>query len=309
MIDIHKSQDRPVWIDLLDPTSEELKQARDQYGLNIPLRSQLEEIELSSRLRYENGAFIISVPITPHQKEDDPHTTPLGFVLTKDILVTVRFSQISVLQTVMQYLPQRPRTPLDVFVMIFEAMADYGADQLEELRDLTLKISQRIFRRERRHGTTRHRQDLRLKEILLEIGGMDTHLSRTRDTLLVLQRAVPFISEHNEGWLDDALKARLKTIGADVKSLNDYEVHLTDKIQFLLDATLGFINNEQTRLFKVLTIWSVAGIPPTLVASIWGMNFQSMPELSLPWGYPAALAIIATSAGIPLILFKIKGWW
>jgi magnesium transporter len=84
---------------------------------------------------------------------------------------------------------------------------------------------------------------------------------------------------------------------------------LTDKIQFLLDATLGFINNEQTPLFKVLTIWSVAGIPPTLVASIWGMNFQSMPELSMSWGYPVALAVIVISAAIPLILFKSKGWW
>lgn len=309
MIQVHESHGKPVWIDLEEPSPEELAQACEKYGLDIPPRARLEEIEFSSRLQYEDGVFTISVPVTPHHGPEDGPTAPLGFVLTRDILVTVRFSHIHIFAAVAERLKQRPRTAPDVFLLILEAMIDFGADRLEELRDQALKISQQVFRKSvTRRGNAR-RTGMRLTEILLEIGTMGACLSHTRDTLLVLQRAVPFINEHADSWLESALKARLKMAAADVQSLNDYEVHLTDKIQFLLDAALGFINNEQNELFKVMTIWSVAGIPPVLVAGIWGMNFHSMPELSWPWGYPLALAIIAISTAVPLALFKIKGWW
>ena len=120
---------------------------------------------------------------------------------------------------------------------------------------------------------------------------------------------MPFLIEHGDGWVEQPVKARLKMAGNDVQSLNDYEVHLTDKIQFLLDADLGFINTEQNDLFKVMTIWSVAGIPPVLLAGIWGMNFHNMPELSWPWGYPLALGSMAIATIIPLMWFKRRGWW
>jgi len=120
---------------------------------------------------------------------------------------------------------------------------------------------------------------------------------------------MPFVSEHGDGWMEPAVKARLKMAASDVTSLNDYEVHLTDKLQFLLDAALGFISTEQNDLFKVMTIWSIVGIPPVLFAGIWGMNFHFMPELSQPWGYPVALVTILVSGLIPLGLFKWRGWW
>ena len=177
-------------------------------------------------------------------------------------------------------------------MVILEAMIDYSADRLEELRAEALKISQRIFHKDmqdwQRNRVTKVNRMLR--DTLVEIGDMGERLSHIRDTLLVLQRAVPFVTEHGDGWMERAIKARLKIAGADVQSLNDYEVHLTDKIQFLLDADLGFITTEQNDLFKVLTIASVVGIPPVLLAGIWGMNFHDMPELSAPHGYPIALA-------------------
>jgi len=138
---------------------------------------------------------------------------------------------------------------------------------------------------------------------------MGERLSYIRDTLLVLQRAVPFVAEHGEIWLEDLVKTRLKMAGADVQSLTEYEVHLTDKLQFLLDADLGFINVEQNDLFKVMTIWSVVGIPPVLFAGIWGMNFHVMPELAWHYGYPIALATIVLSGIVPLVWFKLRGWW
>jgi magnesium transporter len=309
VIRVHESHGKPVWVDLHEPSAGELAEACDRYGLDIPPRERLEEIEFSSRLQYEDGIFTISVPVTPHHGRQDGPTVPLGFVLTRDLLVTVRFSHFHVFETVVERVNRRPRTAPDIFLVILEAMIDYGADRLEELRDKALRLSNHIFQKPSPGRRDTRRTGRVLNNVLLEIGDMGARLSHIRDTLLVLQRAVPFLTEHGDDWLEAPVKARLKMAGADVASLNDYEVHLTDKIQFLLDAALGFINAEQNELFKVMTVWSVAGIPPVLFAGIWGMNFHFMPELALAWGYPLALTTIALSIVIPLLWFKKKGWW
>jgi magnesium transporter len=195
-------------------------------------------------------------------------------------------------------------------MVILEALVDYGADRLEELRAEAMRISQRIFHGEmRKSARNKARTDLMLRDTLVEIGDMGERLSHIRDTLLVLERAVPFVSEHGNGWLGDSVQARLKMASSDVQSLNDYEVHLTDKLQFLLDATLGFISTEQNDLFKVLTIASVVGIPPVLIAGVYGMNFHFMPELSWAYGYPFGLGLIAVSTVLPILWFKWRGWF
>ena len=312
MITVYPETGKPLWVDLCDPTPDEIAQACDDYGLAIPPREQLEEIEFSSRLQYEDGVFTISVPITPHNKSDtgENETTPLGFVLTRDILVTVRFSHLHTFKPIMERVKRRRRTAPDIFMVIIEAVIDYGADRLEELRGEALGISRRIFHKEM-HEMQRHYAAAGnlLRDTLVRIGDMGERMSYIRDTMLVLQRAMPFLTEHGDDWMEPLVKARLKMAAADVQSLNEYEVHLTDKLQFLLDAALGFISTEQNDLFKVMTIWSVVGIPPVLMAGIWGMNFHVMPELSWPLGYPMALATIAVSALVPLLWFKWRGWW
>lgn len=188
---------------------------------------------------------------------------------------------------------------------------DYNADRLEELRAQALKISRRIFHKEmadwQRNKVAQVNRMLR--DTLVEIGDMSERLSHIRDTLLVLQRAAPFVIEHGNGWLEDPVKARLKIATADIQSLTEYGIHLTDKLQFLLDADLGFIATEQNDLFKVLTIASVVGIPPVLVAGIYGMNFHNMPELGWSFGYSYGLILIVVSALLPLAWFKWRGWW
>ena len=308
----HKSGGKLVWVDLFNPTNEEIGRACTEYQLDIPPRAQLEEIEFSSRLQYEDEVFTISVPVTPHNKNGgEDVTSPLGFVLTKDLLVTLRFSQLHTFDAIKARVERRPRSASDVFMVILEAMIDYNADRLEELRAEALKISQRIFHKEMQDWQRNKvaKVNRMLRETLVEIGDIGERLSHIRDTLLVLQRAIPFVAEHGSGWLEDLVKARLRTASADVQSLNDYEIHLTDKIQFLLDADLGFIATEQNDLFKVLTIASVVGIPPVLVAGIYGMNFHYMPELAWPDGYPFGLAMIVLSGVLPLLWFKWKGWW
>jgi magnesium transporter len=223
----------------------------------------------------------------------------------------VRFAQLHTFDAITERVKRRPRSAPDIFLVILEAMVDYSADRLEELRAQALKISKRIFHKEMQDWQRNKvaMVNRMLRETLVEIGDMGEHLSHIRDTLLVLQRAVPFVGEHGAGWLDDSIKARLKMAGADVQSLTEYEVHLTDKIQFLLDADLGFISTEQNDLFKVMTIASVVGIPPVLVAGIYGMNFHVIPELSWRYGYAYGLALIVVSAVLPLLWFKWKGWW
>ena len=312
MLTEHQSGGKLVWVDLFNPTNEEIARACTDYQLDIPPREQLEEIEFSSRLQYEDGVFTISVPVTPHNKNgEEDVTSPLGFVMTQDLLVTVRFAHLHTFDAIKTRVERRPRSAPDIFMVIVEAMIDYGADRLEELRAEALKISQRIFHKEmqdlQRNKVAKVNRMLR--ETLVEIGDMGERLSHIRDTLLVLQRAIPFVSEHGDGWLEGLVKARLKMAGSDVQSLNDYEIHLTDKLQFLLDADLGFIATEQNDLFKVLTIASVVGIPPVLVAGVYGMNFHYMPELAWPDGYPFGLAMIVLSGLLPLLWFKWKGWW
>ncbi|HKY19059.1 MAG TPA: magnesium transporter CorA family protein [Rhizomicrobium sp.] len=312
MLTEHQSGGKLVWVDLFNPTNDEIAKACTDYKLDIPPREQLEEIEFSSRLQYEDDVFTISVPVTPHAKNGgDDVTTPLGFVLSKDLLVTVRFAQLHTFEAITKRVERRPRSAADIFLVIVEAMIDYGADRLEELRAEALKISQRIFHKNMQELQRRKVAQVNrmLRDTLVEIGDMGERLSYIRDTLLVLQRAIPFIADQGEDWLESSVKARLKTAGADVQSLNEYEIHLTDKIQFLLDAALGFITTEQNDLFKVLTIASVVGIPPVLVAGIYGMNFRHMPELGWEYGYPLGLILILVSALLPLVWFKRKGWW
>lgn len=308
----YQSGGRLRWVDLHNPTRDEIAQACAQYHLDIPAREQLEEIEFSSRLQYEDGVFTISVPVTPHTKDASPdQTTPLGFVLTPDLLVTIRFTDLPVWDSIATRVMRRERSAADIFMVFIEAMIDASADRLEELRAQALILSRRIFHKDtqgwRKHKIAKVSRQLR--DTLVEIGDMGERVSHTRDTLLVLQRAAPFISDLGKDWLGPDVTTRLKTAMADVQSLNDYEVHLTDKLQFLLDAALGFINTQQNDLFKVMTIWSVAGIPPVLLAGIWGMNFKLMPELNWHYGYPIAIASMVIATIVPLAWFKHRGWW
>jgi magnesium transporter len=147
-----------------------------------------------------------------------------------------------------------------------------------------------------------------MQDILKRLGRIADLMSSVRDSLLGIGRIVPYVAQIAAAWIDREMRDRLKSIRQDVISLTDYAGHLNSKVQFLLDATLGLINNSQANVIKVLTVVSVVGVPPTLVASIYGMNFKGMPELDWAWGYPYGLTMIFLSAIIPLVWFKVRGW-
>jgi magnesium transporter len=192
-----------------------------------------------------------------------------------------------------------------------DAIADRLADILEYIAADLDALSHRLFRSPAAEPAA-HRPPAResgdLSVILRRIGHSGDLASQIRDSLLGIGRIVPYVSSLSADWLPSEIKPRLDTVRQDVSSLSDYDMHIFNKVQLLLDATLGLINVEQNNIIKVLTIVSVVGIPPTLVASMYGMNFKGMPEDDWSWGYPYALVIIALSAILPLVWFKWRGW-
>jgi magnesium transporter len=276
----------------------------------VPPREELEEIESSSRLSREGDVLYMSMPVATVDETDMLLPSPIGFVLSEDVLLTIHFARLHATAAVISRLDaeKEPVSSTDVFAMFMEAIVDFSADQLESIAGELTGISQQVFRRSDMRRDVKGMNKL-LRRMLSAIGYAGEHLSHIRESLLGLQRIITYTLDTCKSWNAKQFLDRLETAQRDLKSLIDYETHLSDKTQFLLDANLGFINTQQNDIFKVLTIVSVVGIPPTLIASMYGMNFHYMPELSWHWGYAYGLGIIALSTLIPILWFKWRGWW
>jgi magnesium transporter len=309
MLTAHTANGKAFWIDLLNPTSDEIMQVAAEYGIEVPSRASLQEIETSSRLRADGQVLYASMPLAIQDQAAGFVPVPLGFVLSPQFLVTIRFSEVHAFALVDERIKKGPLAgSAAAFRTLIEAMVDAGADRLEQLSGNLAAVSARTFGPKVPHqGDKRISRGLR--ECLSEIGVAGDHLSRIRESMLGLQRVIGFILKMTADWLLPDEKTRLNTAQQDLVSLVDFEAHLSGKTQFLLDAILGFINTEQNEIFKVLTIVSVVGIPPTLIAGMYGMNFHDMPELGWRWGYPYGLALIALSTLLPIVWFKRRGWW
>ncbi len=195
----------------------------------------------------------------------------------------------------------------DAFLGLLEAMVDRAADILEQAGAELDALSGTIFHADSRPGRG-GRSDATLRAVLRRIGQAGDLVSHLRDSLLGLGRLAAYVAEARLPWMPPDLHARCASVRADIASLSDHDAQLTSKVQFLLDATLGFLNIEQNNGIKVLTVVSLIGIPPTLIASIYGMNFKNMPELDWTYGYPYALCLILFSVAGPLALFRWRGW-
>jgi magnesium transporter len=299
-----------VWVDLLSPTDEERSAAERLTGLRVPAQADLAEIESSSRLSSEGNVLFLSTPMTYRSVEGLSMVAPLGFVLSPDHLMTVRFADLPVFDQFAERFVGSTPAPCSVsaFVGLLEAIVDRLADVLEHVGADLDSISRRVFKGEQNGTPNAARVDLQLRATLRAIGRAGERVSNIRDSLLGVNRIVLFTNETAGGWMPAELRPRFKTLRQDIASLSDYDVQLTNKVQFLLDATLGFINIEQNNGIKILTVVSVVGVPPTLVASIYGMNFKNMPELDWHYGYPYGLTVIVLSAILPLLWFKRRGW-
>jgi magnesium transporter len=302
---------RAVWIDVIEPTDDERREIERHVGLYVSSAAELQEIEHSSRLSTEEGALYLSMPLVQHADRRGIRSTPLGFVLTRERLLTVRYSASRSFDLVHERalrFDESHQSGTHIFVTLLEVVVDRLADELEQIRDDLDKISRQIFQEDLSSGRAPRQDEKALRSVLRAVGTSGDLVSRIRDSLLGVARIVPYTAQMAAEFLPGDAKARLETVRDDVGSLNGYEEHLTEKIQFLLDATLGFINIAQNTIMKVFTVFSVAGIPPVLVAGIYGMNFKGMPELGWAWGYPYGLALIALTTIAPLAAFKWRGW-
>jgi len=283
--------------------------------LVVPSLHDLSEIENSSRLRAEKGALYVNAPLIYRTDSDEPIATPVGFVLTPDRLISVRFAELSPFAAVTKRKLASEAPELSsaaVFSDLMEAIVDRLADVLERIAAELDVLSRRLFHAAPTKPSRQRRsvaESVSLRVLLRRVGRNGDLVSKIRDSLLGIARIISFVLSLAVEWLPTDVKPRLETVRQDVASLNDYDAHLANKVQLLLDATLGMINIDQNNIIKVLAVVSVVGIPPTLVASMYGMNFKHMPELEWAWGYPYGLAVIAASAILPLLWFKWRRWF
>jgi magnesium transporter len=297
-----------VWIDLISPTDEERASVEHATQHVLPTKEEIHEIESSSRVYADNGAVYLSSPILEHGDCLNAKVTSVGFVLSPDNLVTQRFGKISALDGVATaYAKAAPKSSMEVFLKIFETIVDQLADALEYASSELEHISHALFRADDGR-LDRAKSSEELRALLRKLGRMGDGISHVRDTLLGFGRIATFVHESGDVHRSASDVARFDAIRADIASLTDYQAHLANKVQFLLDATLGFISIEQNDVVKTLTVVSVVGVPPVLIAGIYGMNFTHMPELHWPFGYPFAILLIVASGLLPLAWFKSRGW-
>ena len=301
-----------IWLDLRDPVPAEFAEVQKLTGIPVPSRESLAEIENSSRLKSRDGVLSMSVPMVTHVEGEVPQVAPIGFVLSRDCLVTIRFAALPAFDDVAGLFDDpasRPASSLEVFVDLCDEIVDRLADGLEQVATELRTLSASSFHVPDSAGRKAIRSNRVIRAQLRHVGRLGDYLSEKRDVLQALGRAVNFAIEITADWDAGKVMSRMDGLKQDVASLVDYEAHLADKVQFLLDAMVGLIGMAQNDIFKILTIVSIAGIPPTLIAGIYGMNFKGMPEYDWAYGYPYGLAMIVLSAIIPLAWFKWRGWF
>ena len=299
-----------VWVDLFNPTDSERAAAERLTGLRVPSQEEISEIENSSRVYTEDGAAYFSMPYSFLGDDSRSNVTQVGFVLSDKYLLTLRFELLPAFETYANALSHAGhKTSSEAFVGLTETIVDRQADILEHVAAELARLSKATFQTDEKSARRNvRRADRELRAILNAVGKCGDTLGNLRDSVLGVGRMIGYAQHICDSWTSAEVKLRLQTLKQDVASLNDYDQQLSNKVNFLLDAVLGFINIEQNNGVKVLTIASVVGIPPTFVVGLYGMNFKDMPELNWAHGYAFGWAMIVVSIVVPLIWFRVKGW-
>jgi len=294
----------PVWMDLVSPTAEEVASVEESLGLEIPTRAEMEEIEHSSRLYEENDALFMTAPILHGSATDMPATTAVTFILGRSALVTLRYANPLPLQAFArraERLPHLISSPEIVLLGLLEQIVDRLADIMEATTLNLESVSRNIFHKGKRKGASDD-----FESMLRQLGHAGDLSTKAKESLLGLNRLLLFLSTQSR--LKKEGKTRLKSLMRDIASITEHSNFIANKVTFLLDATLGLINIEQNNIVKIFTVASVAFLPPTLIASIYGMNFHVLPELDWQFGYPFAILLMVLSAVLPFWYFRRRGW-
>ena len=303
--------ERAVWYNLTDPSKAEDQFVESCFGIDIPTRAEMDDIEPSARLYNEDGAEFMTITALYNADTEEPQKTPITFVLRNNQLVTVRYAEPRPFRLFERLCTRPTANPYTsgekVMLGLLEAIIDRLAQLMETTGDEIDQISREVFRNKTRNVTRKARD---LQEIIERIGKKGDVLSLARESLVSIARLASFHQTVKEGDPRAIKESRqeLKVLQRDCAALGDHAAFLSSKITFLLDATLGLINLEQNQIIKIFSVAAVVFLPPTLVASIYGMNFDIMPELHWAIGYPFAIGLMILAALLPYLCFKRKGW-
>ena len=297
--------DSAIWFDLVTPTLTEDKLLERHLGIAVPTREEMQEIEVTSRLYVENGARYMTATLMCQSDTQTPKTTPVTFILSGHRLVTVRYDEPRPFLIVGAKLGRTcpaGATGETVLMDLLDAVVDRAADILERIGVEVDQVSHDIFEPDLEQRASH-------QEILKAIGRKGDLTSKVRESLVSIGRVLLYLANEADAmrWAKE-IRSQLRGMQRDVQSLSDHATYLTSKITFLLDAMLGVVSIEQNNIIKIFSIAAVVLMPPTLVASIYGMNFKHMPELEWTYGYPLAVGLMIIAAALPYYLFKWKNW-
>jgi magnesium transporter len=289
-----------IWLDLLSPTREEELAVEAAMGLDLPTADEMAQIEPSSRLYQEADATFMTATLLA-RANDGPKSAPVTFVLAKGLLVTIRYDELRAFSVFAERAPAAGlASGTSALLNLLDAVVERLAEVLEQQGDGVEAVSVSIFNRP---------QSKRFEGLLTELAKAQSVTSMTRTSLVSLARVLSFATLASEINGDPECSAHLRSLQSDAQSLTEHAGYQSSHISFLLDAALGLINIDQNGIIKIFSVVAVIFMPPTLVASVYGMNFQHMPELGWRFGYPMALGLMILSALAPLLWFRKRGWF
>ena len=297
-----------LWIDLVDPTPEERQTLNSALGMELPTHADMEEIEISSRLYSEDGGLFMTALILANSGTEKPVADVVTFILAREKLITLRYIDPQPFRT---FEARCGRSMIgankaeSALMALLDVIIDRLADILERAGSEIEGISREIF------DTTRGNQPITSQDfgkILRALGRKHDLSSKIRDSLLSLARMLAFLAQAMDTQPNKDVLPHVKTLTRDVQSLQDHSTYMGTKLSYLLDATLGLINIDQNNIIKIMSVAAMVFLPPTLIASIYGMNFLVLPEKDWTFGYPFSLLLMVISMVLPYLWFKRKGW-
>lgn len=297
-----------LWLDLVNPDRDEELLVEELLGIPLPTREDLKDIEPSSRLYVEEGGVYMTASLVWKVETGLPELTDVAFILTGNRLVTIRYAEpksFVLFTAALHRTGVKYRTGAELMARLLETIADRTAEILEVTVARIDALAADVFVDQK---TAKRRPPRYLEDKLIDIAGHQRLVSKSRDSLVSLSRLVSFFRALPLIRHDQEAGELLRIVSRDVQSLSEHAAFVSSNITFMLDASLGLINVEQNAIIKIFSIASVVFLPPTLVASVYGMNFQFMPELSWNYGYALALMLMLLSAVIPFLFFRWKGW-
>jgi len=297
-----------LWIDLVRPTQAEDRKTERFLGIEVPTREDQQDIEPSELLYAEHGARYLTTRLLTRADEDEPELAGVSFILKDNALVTVRYADPRAFAMFAQK-AVRPfgcgRTGEEVLAGLVETIMDRAADILQLAGERIDSLSRSVFRSHQDPGA----RNAEYQDTLRALGHWGDLISKQRESLVSIERTLLFLSaSYRATKVHKELRDQMRTTLRDLQSLEEHATFQASKIQFLLDATLGLVNLEQNNIIKLFSVMAVVFMPPTLIASIYGMNFKQMPELESPLGYPLALLLMVVAAVAPYFFFRLKRW-